>query len=82
MVDPDTRIRRSPSLTCQTEEQVADFFERIQAAVACGIDAGSRSATTCPRSTGREMRGIDGTSTADPHRAGLSKDDCSETAVR
>ena len=71
--DPDSRVRRSRSLTCQTEDQVAAFFERMRAAVATGIDPGITLGDYVASLGGRWMRGIDGTSTADPYRAGLSK---------
>lgn len=71
--DPDTGIRRSRSLTCQTEDQVATFFERMKSAVATGIDPGITFGDYVASLGGRWMRGIDGTSTADPYRAGLTK---------
>jgi len=60
-------------LTCQTEDQAAAFFERMQAAVATGIDPGITLGDFVASLGERWMRGIDGTSTADPYRAGLSK---------
>ncbi len=71
--EPDTGIRRSRSLTCETDHQVAAFFERMQAAVATGIDPGITLGDYVASLGERWMRGIDGTSTADPYRAGLSK---------
>jgi hypothetical protein len=71
--DPETRIRLSRSLTCQTEDQAAAFFERMQAAVATGIDPGITLGDFVASLGERWMRGIDGTSTADQYRAGLSK---------
>ena len=60
-------------MTCQTEDQAAAFFERMQAAVATGMDPGITLGDYVASLGERWMRGIDGTSTADPYRAGLSE---------
>src|SRR4051812_31902280 len=71
-VDPDSKRQVSRSAFVRNVAAADDFFARMRAAAATGLDPGITVAGYLELVGDRWLRGIDVTSTGDPYRAGMS----------
>lgn len=71
--DPVTRRQVSRAQVVPDEGAVEDFFKRMRAAAATGIDPGITVQSYLDLIGNRWLRGIDVSSTGDPYRAGMSR---------